>query len=203
MLFNQIKVNLIHKARKRFKPVLKNAKAASYFTITLSLFSMSFFGLFAIRPTLITAISLIKEVNDLKNLSLQYENKISNIITAQSEYEKIRESIPLIFKALPQSSEFANFARGLETIAARNKVSINQLQIDQAPISILNTKDRLSQFNFILIGVGRYDNVNSFINDGVNSLRILTINSLDLTTEGGTVSGILRMSMRGKAYYEP
>src|SRR3972149_7490430 len=93
MILNQMKVNFIHKTRKRFKPVLKNAKVASYFTITLSLFSMSFFGLFAIRPTLITAISLIKEVNDLKSLSLDYENKISNIILAQSEYERIRESL--------------------------------------------------------------------------------------------------------------
>src|SRR3990172_1643619 len=111
MNIDSIKNSLLHRTGKRFRPVLKNTKTASYFTITLTLFSLSFFGLFAIRPTLITAVSLIKEVNDLRKLSLDYENKISNFITAQSEYEKIRGSIPQVDKALPQYSEFPGFAR--------------------------------------------------------------------------------------------
>ena len=164
---------------------------------------MSFFGMFDLRTTLLTAVSLIKEVNDLRALSLSYETKISNIITAQSEYEKIRNSIPLIDKAIPQSSEFAKFAKGMETIATKNQISINQFQIDQAPISQIAAKGKVNQFNFILIGSGNYSNINSFLNDSVNSLRLITIGALDLSSEGGTISGILRMSMRGKAYYEP
>src|SRR3989338_5485359 len=159
-----IKNSLILKPRRRLKPVIQNRRTASYFTLTLTLFSLSFFGLFAIRPTLITAITLIKEVNDLKKLSLDYENKISNIILAQSEYERIRESL---------------------------------LNIESAPISIPQTNGLLSLFNFILIGVGAYENVNSYLADIYNYKRIVTINSMDFTPEGGTVSGILRISMKG------
>ena len=167
MITDYLKNSLIYKTRKRLKPVLRNTKTASYFTITLSLFSLSFFGLFAIRPTLITAVSLIKEVNDLNKLSLDYENKISNFITAQAEYEKIRESIPLIDKALPQTSEFPGFARTVENLAEKNQLLINQLQIDTAPISVLATPDKLGQFNFIMVGVGRYENVRLFLDDMV------------------------------------
>src|SRR3989344_5651953 len=98
MIIDSIKNSLLHKTSKRIRPVLKNTKSASYFTITLSLFSLSFFGMFAIRPTLITAVSLVRELKDLNNLSLDYENQISSIITAQSEYEKIRNSITLLDK---------------------------------------------------------------------------------------------------------
>ena len=203
MIIDSIKNSLLHKTSKRIRPVLKNTKSASYFTITLTLFSLSFFGLFAIRPTLITAVSLIKEVKDLRKLSLDYENKISNFITAQSEYERIRESIPLIDRALPQYSEFPGFARTMENIAIKNSFSINQFQIDAAPISLLPEVNKLNNFNFILVGIGNYDNSRHAIEDMVNSLRIVTIESLDFSTEGGTVSGNLRVSLKGKSYYEP
>ncbi|OGG08108.1 hypothetical protein A3D05_05210 [Candidatus Gottesmanbacteria bacterium RIFCSPHIGHO2_02_FULL_40_24] len=198
-----IKNSLILKTRRRLKPVIQNRRTASYFTLTLTLFSLSFFGLFAIRPTLITAITLIKEVNDLKKLSLDYENKISNIILAQSEYERIRESLLNIEAALPGKSDFTGFSKAMEKLAFNNGVVINQLQIDSAPISIPQTNGLLSRFNFILIGVGAYENVNSYLADIYNYKRIVTINSMDFTPEGGTVSGILRISMKGKAYYEP
>src|SRR3989344_2419427 len=114
MAFTDFKNSLLAKTHLRIKPVLKNSKSASYFTITLSLFLLSLFGLFAIRPTLITAVTLIKEVKDLGNMSLDYENKISNSITAQAEYEKIRASIPLIDEAIPAYSEFPQFIKVME-----------------------------------------------------------------------------------------
>ena len=203
MLINVLKNNLIHRTHKRLKPVLKNKKTASYFTITLSLFSLSLFGLFAIRPTLITAVTLIKEVKDLRNLSLDYEKKISNIITAQAEYEKIRDSVPLIDKALPQYSDFPQFTSTMERLAFENQIEITQLQIDSAPISLSKPKNELKNFNFIMIGIGSYENAHSYIDGIVNSLRLITIDSLDFSPEGGTVSGTLRISLKGKAYYEP
>ena len=203
MAFTDFKNSLLAKTHLRIKPVLKNSKSASYFTITLSLFCLSFFGLFAIRPTLITAVSLIKEVRDLKNLNLDYENQIGNIIRAQSEYEKVRDGIALIENALPPNADFTKLARGMETYAAENQFQLNQLQIDSAPISQLTEKQKLQKMNFILIGKGSYASVKNYLNDILNWKRIITVDSLDLVQEGGTVSGILRMTVKGTAYYEP
>ena len=203
MFFDNVRNTLVDKTRKAIRPVLKNTKTASYFTITLSLFSLSFFGLFAIRPTLITAVSLVKEVSDLKQLSLDYENKISSFITAQSEYEKIRDSIPLVDSALPQYSNFPGVVKMIEQIALRNEIAVNQLQIDSAPISIMGVSDEINNFNFIMIGIGRYERIHRAIADLSNSLRLTTLNSLDFSVEAGTVSGLLRVAIKGKTYYEP
>src|SRR3990170_6098278 len=170
MQLSTIKHNFISRINKKLAPSFKNKKTVSYFTITLSLFSLSFFGMFAIRPTLITAVSLVRELKDLNNLSLDYENQISSIITAQSEYEKIRNSITLRDKALPRGSEFTKFAKTMERLAVKNEITLNQLQIDAAPISILKNTDSLNNINFILIAIGHYEKINSFLNDVVNSL---------------------------------
>ena len=88
----------------RFKPFIADKKKNTYLTAILSLLTMSFFGVFAIKPTITTAVSLTRDIGDLQALNEQYEQKITTIIKGQSEYEKIRDDIPLINMTLPTTS---------------------------------------------------------------------------------------------------
>lgn len=198
-----VKYNFISRISKKISPHLKDKKTVSYFTISLSLFSLSFFGLFAIRPTLITAVSLINDVRNLRTLNLQYENKISDVIKSQAEYEKVRDKINLVDYAVPKTSEFQNLARGFETFAVKDGVFINQMQIDRAPISVIDTSKELQNYNFILTAMGNYSSIKTYLSHLINWKRIVNISSLDFSREGGTVSGNLRITMKGSAYYEP
>ncbi len=187
----------------QYKVDLKNKKTVSYFTLTFTLIVLSFFGIFAIRPTLITATSLIKSVEDLKKLNKDYENKINSLIAAQSEYEKIRDDLPLIESALPINANFSKLAKNLERFANQENVSISQLQIDTVPISTPSSKSKMEQYGFSMTVFGEYSSLNSFISHLLNWRRILTIKSLDFIQEGGTTSGTLRLTLKGVAYYEP
>jgi len=190
-------------AYKRFSPIIKSKKTVSYFTITLTLLSLSFFGLAAIRPTLITAVSLLKSVSDLKKLNIEYENKIGSIVRAQSEYEQIRDNLPLIETALPRTGSFHTLATSLENFAQNSNVSLNQLQIDSVSISKLPPSGQLNKFGFSLIAVGDYSSISSFLQTMLNSQRIVTIDTLDFASEGGTTSGTIRITLKANTYYEP
>lgn len=193
----------IHRTYKKLLPLIRHKKTASYFTIALSLFSLSFFGLFAIRPTLITAVSLIKSVSDLKKLNSEYENKISSIIRAQSEYEQIRDALPLINAALPANPSFSKLAKKIEEFAQKSEVVINQLRIDGVSISNLPPGNKMEKFDFSLIASGNYPAISSFLGHLINWKRIISINSLEFSQEGGTTSGNLRLIFKGGTYYEP
>lgn len=182
---------------------MRNKKTASYFTITLSLFSLSFFGLFAIRPTLMTAISLVKSVNDLQKLNADYENKISSIVRAQSEYEKIRDSYSLMMTALPANASFSKLSLAIEKFAQKENVEISQLQIDSAPISNLPPSSKILSFNFHFIGSGDYPSISLFLSHLLNWKRIVAINSMELSQSGSTFSSSLRITFKGTAFYEP
>src|SRR3989344_9056324 len=84
----------------RFKPFIADKKKNTYLTAILSLLTLSFFGVFAIKPTLTTAVSLHRDIQDLKALNAQYEEKITSIIKGQSAYEQIRDDIPLFYATL-------------------------------------------------------------------------------------------------------
>lgn len=203
MLSTKINRGILSRADKRLLPIIKNNRTASYFTITISLLSLSFFGLFAIRPTIITAVSLIKSVSDLRKLNQNYENKISNIIQAQAEYEKIRQDIEKIETALPSNANFQQIARALENFAVRSNININQLQIDQAPISPLGKTQKMENTNFVLIATGNYPSVYSYISHLLNWKRIITIKSMEISQEASTASGNLHLTLKGSGFYEP
>lgn len=193
----------LHQAYKSISPIIKNKKSVSYLTITLSLFTLSFFGLFAIRPTIITAISLFKSVSDLRKLNTDYENKISSIIKAQSEYEKIRNDLPLINAALPETTDIGKVAKTIEKFARKENISITQLQIDNVPISHLPSSGKLLNFGFSIIGTGKYSSILSFISHLLNWKRIVNIDSLEFSKEESTTSGNLRLTLKATTYYEP
>lgn len=184
-------------------PIMSSKKTASYFTLTLSLFTLSFFGLFAIRPTLITAISLMKQVSDLRKLYIDYENKIGTLIRAQTEYEQIRDDILLVDKALPTNSSFSNLAVTIEKFANQEDFTINQFQIDPVPISNPAATGKIYDFGFTLVGTGRYPAISAFLNHVVNWKRIVNIKSLEFAQTGGTSSATLRLSLKATTHYEP
>lgn len=201
--FSNIHKPLFNRAYKHISPIIQSKKAASYFTLTLSLFTLSFFGIFAIRPTLITAITLTKKVTDLKRLYAEYEDKIGNLIRAQSEYEQIRNDIVNIEKALPINAHFSKLAKSLEKFAQREDFSISQLQIENVPISNPLTTGKLYNFGFSLVGVGTYSSVASFLSHIINWQRIVNIKSLEFAQAGGTTSATIRLTLKAITFYEP
>ncbi len=199
-VFHRIGIN---KAYRKLTPIIKNKKTSSYLSLILSLFSLSFFGFFAIRPTLITAVTLNKSVADLKKFNIEYENKISNIITAQSQYEQIRGDISDIDQALPKDAAFNQLANALEKFAEKSNLVIKQLQIDRSPISRLPPSGKVENIQFSILTSGSYISSSDFIQHLLNWKRLITLDNLELSKEGGTESAELRMTLKGKTFYEP
>lgn len=199
-IFHRVRSSRVY---KRFTPLINNKNTKSYLAVTLSLFSLSFFGLFAIRPTLITAVSLNKSVADLKKLNVEYENKISSIILAQTQYEEIRNSIPLVDSALPQDASFNQLANALEDFATRSNIILKQVQIDKAPVSLLPPSGKVTAMSFSLLATGSYPSISDYFQHLLNWKRLITIDKFELAKEGSTQSATLRLSLKGNTYYEP
>lgn len=187
----------------RLKPFLDNKKKNTYLTAILSLLSLSFFGVFAIKPTLTTAVSLNRDIQDLKVLNAQYEEKITSIIKAQSAYEQIRDDIPLFYATLPKTPLSTKVLIEEEKIATSSNVIIEQIQIDSIPISKLENQTTLQEFNLTMVVTGDYIDTYNFINHLLKSQRIVSIDELNLEQQGSTTGGKLNVSLKGKSFYEP
>jgi len=189
-------------AYKRVKP-LATDKNKGYFMIILSLLTLSIFGAFAIRPTVLTAFTLYKEIQDLKEINQKYENKITDVVKAQSEYEKIRDDIPLIYETLPKDPKFPLLISTFEDIAASSSLSLIDMTVDPQPVVPITGVLRLTDFNIKMKLSGDYGNAYKFLSSLLNSQRIVTIEKMDMATDEGTSSGELKIDLTAKSYYEP
>ena len=126
--------NRYHKYYQRIAPVFKTQKAQAYTMVILSLFTISFFGVFAIRPTLKTIATLQRQIIDRSEVSQKLEEKINALIAAQETYQGITADIPTIYALLPDKPEVTSLLIKLEQLIDNKNATISAIQLDAVTI---------------------------------------------------------------------
>ena len=121
---------------QRIEPIIKKPETAAITMLILSFFTLSFFGFFAIRPTLTTIVSLNREIEDSKFLDQQLDQKISALISAQESYQRIQPDIPLIYKTIPKGTAFPELLQQIESLAQEYNAEFATIQFQALPLSI-------------------------------------------------------------------
>src|SRR5687767_10764921 len=83
----------------------RDEKTKNLSAIILTFLALSFFGLFAINPTISTIVQLKKEIADNQEVNQKLEEKITNLSTLQQKYNLLQNDIPFIFSAIPQNPQ--------------------------------------------------------------------------------------------------
>lgn len=109
--------------------------------ILLSTVAIFVFGVFAIRPTLVTVAGLNGEINSKKETLAIMNTKIDNIIAAQQLYEANRGVIGLLQSSVPPQSDPLQYAAQIEQIATRSGVTLLNIALDIAPLLNVNEEE--------------------------------------------------------------
>lgn len=188
-------------------PLFEKPKVAAYTMLVLSLFTVSIFGAFAIRPTLATIAQLTKRIEDQKLVNIRMDDKIAQLRVAQIEYQNIRPDLDAIFGALPDTPQASALLGKLNRTLIENNIDIVILQIN----SVILTKPQQPSpsstiIAFTLNGKASYQDILLFVDLLTRTDRILTIDSVDIgalpQVQGGsfTQGELLNITIRGKSY---
>jgi hypothetical protein len=101
----------------------------SYTTLGLSLFSLVIFGAFAIRPSLATVLSLTKSVDEGEKMNLAFEEKIASLSLLEQNINQSSEDVPLVFRALPESSDVSPFLKDLSLYGGKIGVGVERINV--------------------------------------------------------------------------
>lgn len=176
----------------------KKQKFVAYLYITLTLFSVSFFGLFAIRPTLITVSNLNKQYNDDMIVYNALKTKISALKKLDAIHQDIQPDLGLVYAAIPKNNKIPYLTRQLENIAINNNVILSGLDFGSIELYPANKPTSMYSFTFDLSVNGSEDDVNNFIADVINFDRIIGLEKL---TSGKTFGSKFGASMKGRVYF--
>lgn len=180
--------------------LLKNKKEASaYLYIILTFFTVSFFGFFALRPAFSTITTLQKQLTDSKNIYKALQTKILALQSLSQQYITLEPNLPLVYQAIPVSSDIPLLTGQLQTLARENKLSLSQFSTYQIEYYPLSTQNKLYGYSFSVEVQGQEQNINEFLNKVTSFSRII---SIDKITTGKTETGQLNLSLSGKTYFE-
>lgn len=157
----------------------KTEKVRSFAWLSLSIFTVAFFVLVAIRPTLITIAKLNREIKDKKEASQELQKKINSIIAAQQEYAKNIDYLPLLDEALPQKSDFPRLASFFEQSASNSGITLASLTFEKIEVALPTSGSQSNRSThslaFQLSITGAYPQLKNFLQNLQSSRRILMI----------------------------
>lgn len=149
----------------------KNIQA--YALLTLSLLTISFFIVTAIRPTLRTIAGLVAELNEKKEIEKQLESKINNLSLARANYENAQQDLSFLDQALPVETEFTLLLMQIEDLAKENKVSLEGESFPKVHLLFKNE----TQIQFKLLANASYQDLQNFATALENYRRVTVLNS--------------------------
>lgn len=185
----------------RSLPDFRQEQTQTYLTIALTIFAFSFFGIFAISPTLSTIGELRKQIDDSKFVDQQLQTKISNMTLLENQYSQLSPQIPLLLQAIPTSPDVPTLIGQIRSLASENNVTITQVSTDMVLLaSLAHPSSKLQSYAVTVSASGDYQQLLAFYQSLVHFKRLLALDSVTVIRQKDTQA--LKLTVRALAYFK-
>jgi Tfp pilus assembly protein PilO len=173
--------------RKHILELLGEKKVQDYSFTVVFFVVFSFFVYFAIRPNLITAFSLQRELQEVKLKNREYEEQILQIVNYQSTIEQYRDKFFLLDEAIPHTPQLAKVIDDVKRSADESGTVLDVLSTEE--IDFKEKKDeKLASIKINMTTRSPLSQVELLLRTLMNQRRIKTIDAVSINaeeTEGG------------------
>lgn len=184
------------------KPVVKLPIVKTYGSTIFTIFAITIFIFFAIKPTVETILVLQKKLETYDEALAKINKKANDLSLGKQNYQNLDQDIKdQIQLSIPDSVDLKSVIQTLEQTAKKNEASVSALQVQPFLLEVKkdDTHGTLSEVNFTFNVEGSYHNLISLLQDLKSSVRLISIDNLSLNKV--SEEGELVMSISGKAYY--
>ncbi|MBI2195810.1 MAG: type 4a pilus biogenesis protein PilO [Candidatus Levybacteria bacterium] len=183
-------------------PNLNQEKTQKFTSVILTFLALSFFGIFAINPTISTIVRLRRELADNTFTEKQLAQKISNLSSLGKEYQQLADDIPLILNAVPQDPQISLLVAQLQSLAKNSGVNLEGLQTFQVEVATPTTsKKKYSSFAFSLTAEGSYNSILALVENVVTMQRVVSLDTIALNRKADQ-SETFQIGLKGTAYFK-
>lgn len=183
----------------------------SSLTLVLSLFVMAFFIVFALRPTIISIVTLKKNIAESTKTFKTLETKVANLQKAATQLENIKPSLPTLNLDIPNiGASYNPIVMAVESIANQTNVKIDNESLGETLLfSRLITPYAPSKNQNVVIlpfsvrVTGSYMNVMEFLKRLLSMNRIILAETVTISREASTKisADTVSLNISGNAYY--
>jgi hypothetical protein len=167
---------------KRVKAFFKKEENQRYLYLSLFLLAFSFFLGFVVRPTVKSAFEARIKKGELLRTTTQLEEYINKAVYLQSELEKYREDMALIYQALPEEARISSVMRDIATMLENNRLVVLDASISEIHLVGEEKKD-LKTIGLEYLLSGSFPNFLRFLRDLENQRRLKVVKSVSVIRE--------------------
>lgn len=180
-------------------------------TLVLSIFVVSTFIVFALRPTILSIITLRATIKESNKIQEQLNNKITNLQKITAQLETLKPFLPTLNINIPNNGAmYTPLAHDIEILANQAEVVIENESIGSTllfsriftPFSP-NKKQAVISLPFNIRITGSYSSVSSFLSNILSMERVIMIESVTVTkaTASKNTGALVSLNISGNAYY--
>lgn len=166
--------------------------------ISATFILITFFMLFAIKPTILTISSLWGEIQSKQLLKSQLGTKIDNVVKAQDIFSQIQERYQVVDDSLPDRPKFSDVASQIQQTGTNSGLNVSSFDYsiqsgEQTPFAP-NVKD----YQISLSLTGSFPAVSQTISNLLANRRLINIDSIGI---GLSQPGSVTASFLSSYYY--
>lgn len=189
---------------KRFQQLSRKPSTKISGLISLTIFLVAFFGIFAILPTFKTIAGLKREIEDIEVVNRKLGNKVRALSKAEELYTRVSKDIARVNQVLPEKAEFERLAWQIEWLALNKGVEIVNGNYNEFDLITVPTQTgELQKLEIELSINGSYLKIAEFVGSVTNIDRLMEIKAISINSkklrQGEAVSANIRLT----AYYLP
>lgn len=167
---------------KKYSGSLKdyqNKKYVGYLYTILTLVLISFFGFFAIKPSLTTITNLQRQYEDDKIVDAALTTKLNAMSQLNAEYQSIYPYLENINNAVPSTTKAPYLFRQIENIHIKNNLNLTKIELGETEIYPSHrTSLKESSIVFNTLAEGSEQDILTFISDILSFDRLVSIESI-------------------------
>ena len=181
-------------------PNMQQESTRSFVTLALTFGALSFFGIFAINPTLSTIANLQKQLADDQMVDQQLTTKINNLSTLEQQYNQLGSDLTNIFAAIPQNADVSLLSGQIAALAQKHNLQINVYRVAETQLATTPKNPRIQSFTFTLQAQGSYKDMLAFTNELASLNRLITVESMEIGRD--SQSDNLILTLRCRQYFK-
>lgn len=189
------------------KHLYRRRDVVVYTGLTLSFLAIAFFGFFALKPTITTIASLMKEIKVKRELDQKLEERLETLRLAQKNYALASESKPLVDEALPEKPYLSQLVYQIEGLSQQLGLEITSLSFDS--IILLDQKTSTQskkiagpeKIDFSVGLLGEYESLLKYLESIEELRRLIKVETFGFTQEEKEERLSIKLTISGGAFF--
>jgi len=155
----------------------ENEKFIKSFEIGFTFITITFFLIFAIKPTAVTISGLVGEIKSKQLLVKQMRSKINNIVVAQDAFSQVQEKYQIVESSLPDSPRFYHSSNQIRLASAESQIIVDKLSFKLPTEETQNLKSYSANIN----QTAEFNSIMQLISRLQDSRRLIDLHPLTIS----------------------